>query len=248
MTDIQLEIHGKRDSETFLLHLQNTSPEEIDKLVNSYQTGNDPGWHRFIKGAYNHPITWWIGLFQLQLQLGVWGSARKSQAQIRANALAKIFEVILNDGNADLLYRVLAYNLEHRKADILGRFAGGTFTNYASTGGKLGNKHISKLTRSTVSVTNFILASYGASIKAIASGHRSAEAVVQSFLTGDPRGPSVYPNANRDNLTKAELELFEKAEGALVEMNSLTQLSPGPVPISKFCIRPENIDLKGLCK
>lgn len=168
--------------------------------------------------------------------------------QIRANALAQVFRVIWNNGDTNLLYRAVAYNLEHRKADILGRFAGGAFTNFASSGGRMGNRSIPKRAITVISTSNFLLASYGASVKAVASGHRCAEAVIQSFLTGDPSGPSVYPNANRDNLSIAELELFEKAEGALIELNSLTELAPRPVPIAEFCLRPENIELKGLCK
>lgn len=39
-----------------------------------------------------------------------------------------------------------------------------------------------------------------------------------------------------------------RAEDSLIETNALTKLSPAPVPISEFCLRPENLDLKGLCK
>ena len=50
------------------------------------------------------------------------------------------------------------------------------------------------------------------------------------------------------NLPKKELEIYGKAEDALAEMDGLTKLSPAPISVKEFCLKPENIDLKGLCK
>lgn len=194
MTNIKLDIQGKRDAQIFVENLQSAGPVEVDKLISSYKLGNEPAWRRFIKGAYNHPITWWIGLLQLQMQLGMWGHTRKAQAQFAANQLAQTLNFAKDNASKEILYRVVVYNLKHRKADVLGRFAGGAFTNYASTGGKAGNKKLPKNGKRTISITNFVLASYGASIKSVATGHKKIEHVVQSILTGGPNGPTPYPN------------------------------------------------------
>jgi hypothetical protein len=34
----------------------------------------------------------------------------------------------------------------------------------------------------------------------------------------------------------------------LAEMDGLTKLSPSPISVKEFFLKPENIDLKGLCK
>lgn len=248
MHSVRLDIHTKRDAQIFLENSQDAKSEDIDKLINSYRFGNEDAWIRFTRGAYNHPITWWIGLLQIQMQLGVWGHARKAQAQIVAHQLSQTLKVAKENSNKEILYKVLTYNLKHRKSDILGRFAGGAFTNYASTGGSIGSKHISKNSNRVVSVSNFVLASYGASIKAVATGHNKIEHVIQSVLTGAPYGPVSYPNVGDHELSGAESKIFNKASDALAEINSLTDLSPHPVPIAEFCLRPENINLKGLCK
>jgi len=248
MNNIKLDFIGKKDSQIFIGNLQNTTPEEIDKLIYSYKLGNEPVWHRFIKGAYYHPITWWMGLLQIQMQLGMWGTTRKVQSQIVANQLSQTLSVARSNVDGEILYKALVYNLKHRKADILGRFAGGAFTNYASTGGKLGNKAIPKNTIRTVKLSNFVLATYGAAIKSVASGHKELESIIQSVLTGSSHGPIPYPSVQNYHLSKQELEIFEKAESALDELDDLTRLSPQPVPISEFCLRPENIDLEALCQ
>jgi len=162
MNNIKLDVQGKRDAQIFVENLQNADPGEVDKLISSYKLGNEPAWHRFIKGAYNHPITWWIGLLQIQMQLGMWGHTRKVQAEIVANQLAQTLNRAKDNVSKDILYKALIYNLKYRKADILGRFAGGAFTNYASTGGRAGNKKLPKNSKRVISLSNFVLASYGA--------------------------------------------------------------------------------------
>lgn len=182
------------------------------------------------------------------MQLGMWGHSRKAQAQIAASQLSQALNLAKDNVSKEILYKALVYNLKYRKADILGRFAGGAFTNYASAGGRLGNKKFPKNAKRTINLSNFVLASYGASIKSVASGHRKIEHVIQSILTGRPNGPAPYPNIFGYRLSEKELEIYDNFEDTLTEISALTALSPRPVPISEFCLRPENIDLKGLCK
>lgn len=150
---------------------------------------------------------------------------------------------------APLLSGIVRYNLKYRKADIAGRLVGGQFTNYASMGGRFGNKRLPKNVKLPVGAANFIIASYGAAIKAVVEGHRNAEAVIQSILTGRPEHlPNNYGGDSNAPLTQEEDQLRENLESALSEVMSLTQVAPGPVPINEFCSRPENINLKGVCK
>lgn len=248
MSNVRLDFSGKRDSQVLIENLQNSKPEDVDKLMGLHMLRNEAAWHRFVKGAYYHPITWWMGLIQIQMQLGIWGNSRRAQAQLAANQLAQTLKVARDNADDKVLYKALAYNLKHRKADVLGRFAGGIFTNYASTGGKLGAKKLHKNTTRTINLSNFVIATYGAAIKSVAGGHKNIEHVMQSVLTGRLNGPVPYPKVDNYKLSKKGLDIYEKAEGALAEMDSLTKLSPRPVSINEFCLKPENIDLRGLCK
>jgi hypothetical protein len=88
-----------------------------------------------------------------------------------------------------------------------------------------------------------------AAIKALAEEHKTLEAIVQSVLTGRPEHlPSGYRSDSSTPITDEEGELLENLGSALGEVMSLTQVEPGPVPIKEFCSRPENMNLKGLCK
>ncbi len=248
MTNIKMDAQAKRDTQIFFENLQDANTSDVNKLINSYKSGGDASWRRFIKGAYNHPITWWIGLLQIQMQLGVLGHTRKAQAQVTANQLAQTLRLTKGSLNEDIIYKIFSYNVQYRKADILGRLVGGVFTNYASSGGRAGNKKLPINAKRVINLSNFILASYGAAIKAVATGNNNVESIIQSILTGHPNGPSRYPSAPTYNLTLKEADMYEGFKGSLHEITDLTSLSPAPVRISDFCLRPENINLSGLCR
>lgn len=262
MSSINFGIKEKNDVQAFVENLQ-ANPRELTGFTMTFAHGNEAAWHRFLKGAYNHPITWWIGIFQLQMQMGIWGHQHRSVASTRASVLWQISEPLRNEasgllhgGDMPMLSAIIRYNMKYRKADIAGRLAGGTFTNYASTGGRLGNKILAKAGKATrISVkgirmfTNFGFASYGAAIKALAQGHKTLEAIIQSILTGRPEHlPANYRSDSETALTQEEQELLEKLEMALSEVMSLSQVAPDPIPIKEFCSRPENINLKGVCR
>ncbi len=246
-----LNINEKNDSQLLIENLQDLSPSEFDSFASRFAISNEPSWCRFIKGAYNHPVTWWIGIFQLQMQMGLWGYRRKSEANLRANMLWQVTQPLRNsfsDTSTQIFGKLIKYNLKYRKADISGRLAGGMFTNYASTGGRAGKAVKSKV-KFPVNITNFILASYGAAIKAIATGNKSIESVIQSVLTGRVEViPASRLKNTRLDFNKEELELLERSEIALSEVMSLSQVLPVPVPFKEFCLRPENINIEGLCK
>lgn len=251
MSSINLGTTEKKDSQLLIENLQGLSQKEIDDFILKFANSGEPAWHRFIKGAYNHPVTWWIGIFQLQMQLGLWGYSRKAAANLRANALWQVTRVLRDQENTDsteILSKIVRYNLEYKKADISGRIAGGAFTNYASMGGRFG-KNVNKNIKRSASLTNFVIASYGAAIKAMASGEGNLESVIQSILTGRPETlPIGLINTLKPSQNKEEMQLLKSSEIALSEVMLLSQLSPPPVPLKEFCGRAENINLSGVCK
>lgn len=250
MNTLSLDVLDKNDSQILIENLQSLDSEEFDRFIQSYAMGNEPSWHRFIKGAYNHPITWWIGLFQLQMQLGLWGHQRRSQASIFASRLWKACEILRgNPKGRKVIAAVVKYNLKHRKSDVAGRIGGGLFTSFAATGGLMGSRRLSKNTKRSAAATHFLIASYGAAIKSVAVGKVQVESIVQSILTGRPELPAPKINYNLEvRLSEKEENLSDNAEEALAEILAMSQLSPAPVPVSEFCSRPENVDIKGLCK
>ena len=256
MSELDLGFMEKDDVQTFVENVQKSNPREVDVFISWFANGNEAVWSRFIRGAYNHPITWWIGIFQLQMQMGIWGPHRRAVASTRANVLWQATQPLrsevgemLQGKPAPLLSGIVKYNLKHRKADIAGRLVGGQFTNYASMGGRFGNKRLPKSVKLPVGASNFILASYGAAIKAVVEGHKNAEAVIQSILTGHPEHlPKNYHSDSNTPFTEEETRLHKNIETVLSAVMSLTQATPGPIPIKEFCSRPENINLKGICK
>ncbi|UZJ45767.1 hypothetical protein OOT55_06875 [Marinimicrobium sp. C6131] len=250
MNKLSLDGMDKADSQVLIENLQNLSSQEFDRFIQSYAVGDEPAWHRFIKGAYNHPITWWIGLFQLQMQLGLWGPGRRAQASIFAGRLWKASEVLRgNPKGRKIIETVVKYNLRYRKSDLSGRVGGGIFTSFAATGGLAGARRLSRNAKRSAAATHFLIASYGAAIKSVAIGKVHVESIVQSVLTGRPELPVPKINYNLDvHLSEKEQAFSDNAESALFEIMSFSQLAPAPVAISEFCSRPENVDIKGLCK
>jgi len=256
MASLNLSFSEKKDVEILLSNTNSLEQSDIDNFTIDFAKGNEAAWYRFIKGAYNHPITWWIGIVQLKMQMGIWGFQQKAQSQVRANILWQVSKPLRDElsgiatgESTPILEAFVKYNLKHRKSDITGRFVGGMFTNYASTGGRFGNSKLSSNAKKVRTITNLGIASYGAAIKAIAQGMNTYEAVIQSVLTGHPEHVSVNTSSSISNpLTNKDVTLLTSIEIAMSEAFSLVQLSPKPVPINEFCSRAENINLKGVCK
>lgn len=139
MSQLNLNIHDKQEIDKFIRNVQSQNQRELDIFKDNFAQGNKASWHRFLVGAYNHPLTWWIGIIQLQMQMDLWGHKYKSIAAIRANMLWQITAPLrkevengLHGDSMPIITTIVKYNIKHRKADILGRLAGGAFTNYAS--------------------------------------------------------------------------------------------------------------------
>lgn len=255
MSSINLSPSEKRDVQVFVETVQVAPEQDVDALVRQFTHGNRAAWQRFVVGTYNHPVTWWIGIFQLQMQAGMWGRERRAAASVRATSVSQALRVLHNEAGSvlkgdgsTLLSAIVRYNLKYRKADIVGRMLGGGFTNYASTGGRFGERRLSKPAKAGRWATNFAIASYGASIKAVAEGYRSADAIVQAILTGRPERLPAQHLRLQGNLTDEEMGLLSSLEAVLHEVDQLTNVAPQPEPISAFCARPENINLSGVCR
>jgi len=247
----------KQSIQFFMEEVQMLEKDKFSSFVATFPHGNEASWRRFVKGAYNHPITWWIGILQLQMQTGVWGHHYQAIANSRASELWQISKPLRSEAtglikgeDAPMLSAIVRFNWNHRKADILGRMLGSKFTNYASTGGRMGRKRISKGTIYSVNITNVAISSYGAAIKALVEGKTGLEEVVQSILTGS--ADNLPKNYNSKKIkakpSEEEKDLLNGLKSTLDGIMYMSQINSAPVPIKEFCLKPENINLKGLCK
>ncbi len=253
---LDLRPNEKESVQRVMEKLQDANPQDAESALAGLAQGDQGPIQRFLLGSYNHPLTWWMGLFQLQMQYGMWGAHWKGIANARASILWQVTAPLRNeaaaaardDGELPILSAVVRYNLKYRKADISGRVAGGIFTNYASTAGRFGNRRLSSRVKLARGFTNLGIASYGAAVKAIATGHRKLEEVIQAVVTGNPGGLPLEFTHNLGVPTPEEAEVVATVEQALGEMMSLSQLGAGPGPIKEFCSRPENVRLEGVCR
>lgn len=115
--------------------LQDVGNDQLKLFVQQLLQGNEGVIRRFAKGAYNHPISWWVGVFHLQMQKGMWGARYQASANMRGSILTQVLRPVRSElkrasGDEDtlLLSRAVKYNLKYKKADIAGRFTGGQYT------------------------------------------------------------------------------------------------------------------------
>lgn len=256
MTRINLTTRERQAIQSVVETLQDSSTEQVDRVLRQMTRGNESAIRRFVAGAYNHPITWWIGIFQLQMQKGMWGRRHQAAARIRANHVTQVTRHVRNEAisvfngsDAPILSAIVVYNLTYRKADIIGRFLGGQATHYASTGGPLGRTRLSVATRRTLAFTSLGIASYGAAIKAVHLGYQRVDALIQAILTGRPEVPPIsYSQDIQAPLSSEASELLMSLSAVLDEVVTLTQVTTSPIPIAEFCARPENINLTSVCE
>lgn len=251
MSNLSLSNEQKKASEELLTRIQKGNDKDVNELVTNFPKYKN-SFLRFSQGVYSHPLTWWIGLMQLQMQMGLLGAEKQKNASITANRLWQITMPLKSYASAlPVLLPIIRYNAKYRKSDILGRVIGGGFTNYASTGGAIGKKYRSRKLSVALSANNFLIASYGAAIKSIAEGNTNIESVIQSILIGRSESlhRSRFSDVNDDSkLSDKEEKLLNSSRATLHEIMALSQLSPPPEPIKEFCLRPQNIDLTGICK
>lgn len=117
-------------------------------------------------------------------------------------------------------------------------------------GGALGNR-LSYGLKIPAAAVNFTVASFGACIQAVAKGHRSYGALAQSILIGKPENLSEIDLFNHrlpsvhgvDSRLSGEALLFQ-----VISVDAINAMHSDPVPISEFCERPENRNLRTICE
>ncbi|WP_078120289.1 hypothetical protein [Thiosocius teredinicola] len=265
LMELDLDPAAKRDVEGFIEELKKKSEQEVTEFAIKATHADDPSWWRFAVGVKNHPITWWMGIFQLQMQAGLWGHKHQIAANQRADILLfPLKQLYTQSQNIDLgheqadkvidksqevIGKVINFNLKHRKADMVGRTIGGVFTSYASGGGRAGARKPKSFTKKAgIASTNFALASYGAAIKAVGLGYTKAEDILQSILTGRPEQMPIGFRTESPSLDGEGAEYAQGVQAVAPVMIGFASATSGPVPIQVFCNRPENINLKGVCR
>lgn len=239
--------------ESLLRKAGQDDPHQRDDFARRFTHNQHPAWRRYIEGVYNHPKTWWIGIIQTQMVLGIWGHNRKAEASIRQAALAQILQYLTAPENREqsetFIVEAVRFNLRYRKADITGRFHGGLFTNYASMGGRRGAAATGQGLKWAARITNLTVASFGAAIGAIAAGRKTPEDVINAIVTGKTEAlPVRYKELAQQTPIESTAELEHIVYGEMHGVNALNSVSPSPVPIREFCSRPENVDLEGICR
>lgn len=248
-----LSHNDKAAAESLLRKASEDFSFQREDFARRFTDSQHPAWHRYIDGIYNHPRTWWIGIIQTQMVLGVWGARRKSEALIRQGALAQILYQLVAAENRDrseaLILEAVRFNLQYRKADITGRFHGGLFTNYASMGGRRGVTATTHGLKWAGRITNLTVASFGAAIGAIAASRNTAEDILNAIITGSSEAlPDHYKALAKQTSAGPTDGIEHLVTGEVYGVDALNRVSPAPVPIREFCNRPENVDLKGICR
>lgn len=234
--------------------VSNDNAPQVDDFLNRFTDEQHPAWRRYADGIYSHPKTWWIGIIQTQMILGLWGQKRYAQASLRQNILAGILFTALTAAEEyrkparKTIRLVIDYNLKYRKADIAGRFHGGLFTNYASTGGRAGMR-LPLSVKWASKISNFTMASFGAAIQGIAAGLTTLDSLLNAVLTGRAeRLPAPYVELSK-NVSDADRDKWESLlNDEMLGIEILNSTSAKPVTLHEFCGRPENVNLKGVCK
>jgi hypothetical protein len=233
--------------------LQSEPPQAQEFLKRMDKTRDDAAWLRYINAMAGFPKTWWIGIFQMQMVAGIWGAEHQASAMIRQNTLQRMLNgVPAHPDEAIRIAKIVVYYAyQNRKADIVGRFHGGFFTSYALAGGRAGAS-LPTAIKIAASVTNLSIASFGSAIWAVGSGLSEYYHIVNSILMGNPTPYLGTLLTQKTNLPPEEIKKIEETANLVYSQMSpiaaLNRVQPNAVPLSVFCSRPENMDLKKLCK
>lgn len=243
-----------QELDTLLRQLEQSGIKEHEEFLDKFVDPSSPVWLRYSQAIYNNPKTWWIGLIQISMLSGLWGHKYRRVASIRQSILSQTFRQYFSRRSEQERIKdaeqIIRYNLTYRKADLLGRLHGGLFTSYAASGGALGNR-LSYGLKIPAAAVNFTVASFGACIQAVAKGHRSYGALAQSILIGKPENLSEIDLFNHrlpsvhgvDSRLSGEALLFQ-----VISVDAINAMHSDPVPISEFCERPENRNLRTICE
>ncbi|MGH1441277.1 MAG: hypothetical protein ACRBBR_14265 [Cellvibrionaceae bacterium] len=198
-------------------------PQNIDVDFIYTNKDRDPAWLRFLKGAYDMPITWWTGIIHSTMLAGIWGSNYKSAAQVNQKRLDYALEKFDSHPDQQKIINTCLAVAWYNKEYFVGRFAGGMFVTKV-TNSLL--KRIPFLKKYTLAIAgtsfafNFSISSFGAALISVASGYSSTHDVIYSIITGTAqRFPLSEPLINI-----AIEEMKKKAEKGMQDPNELIAL------------------------
>lgn len=208
-------------------------PKNIDIDLIYTNKDREPAWLRFLKGAYEMPITWWVGIIHSTMLTGSWGNDYKSAAQINQQRLDLALEKFNSHPDQQKIIRVCTAVAIYNKAYISGRFSGGMLV--SKTTNTLFKK-IPAIKQYTLAIgatsfaLNFSISSFGAALMTIASGYRSTHDVVYSILTGAaqqfPLADALIDYGIEQAKSNAKSEI-ENPKELIVLVETLNDIQPG---------------------
>lgn len=188
MSELNLSIDEKQRIQQLVEQLAEEDPRDADRFLRDYKLKNIPIWRRYIGAVYKQPVTWWIGILQTMMVTGAFGYKHQRNAQIRQSILHQALVRARKESSqpqySERRAEILRYVIKHRLPELMGRLNGSIFTNYASTGGRMGSRTgRSLLLNLSLSGTNFAVASFGALIAGVDEGLKTDD-IILAILTG----------------------------------------------------------------
>lgn len=210
-------------------------------LMDVWVRNRPPAFSRFASSMVNQPVTWWVGVLHLAMRAGAFGEKYQAESEVRSSQIGQILGHFTTYEN---IKRLVKFYVKYKKADVVGRFAGGYFTNYTVSGGRKNwTKKVSKsklkqnITGGGLALGNFLIASYGAIIQVYLKGHKTIEDFSSAILIGKP-APII--TKVRDEFTEEELEDIQlltylcKQQLDFCRVINMDDYRK-PVPIDEFC-------------
>lgn len=207
-------------------------PQNVD--VDFIYTNNDrkPAWLRFLKGAYDMPVTWWIGIIHCTMLAGIWGNKYKSAAQINQQRLDLALEKLASHPDKVKIRNTCATVAWYNKQYIAGRFFAGFLVSRTI------NKFLSrfKFLKKYMLTTgiglfgfNLSISSFGAALIAVGSGYNTTHDVVYSIITGTaqrfPPSKTVI-NLGIEELKEKAKDEINDPEELIVLIEALNDIQP----------------------
>lgn len=142
---------------------------------------------RIIQGAYSFPRDWWCAIFYCYMRLGVFGSRAQSDAEGWGRAISTVLRWALNDPSTAA--RLLRTYLRSKSdsPEFYARIGGGVFTNFASRGGRFGQRILSGPIKGGSMAANFVLANTGAAVLTVKYGGQDIASIFGAMFTGNYR-------------------------------------------------------------
>ncbi|WP_096085409.1 hypothetical protein [Agaribacterium haliotis] len=230
MPVLQLNAQDKREIQDFLQQLTQLSGSARQSFLIHFASTNDATWQQHLRNQ-RRPIYWWIGIVQMQMQMGIWGRAYKACADARAHMLRELCDFLVERELGDsqlgspLLLAQLRYNLKHFRHDCMrGLLA----------------SHCQASSMSDSEVENQLaISSYGAAIRCISRGHTSYQAIVQSLINSRPEQAPVWlPQASYAAKPGEEAGLASTLQNAINAAISYSDLRQAPRALYQFCSSP----------